>query len=264
MSNSPSQTHAGMFVGSLFTVGLLMLAAYGITRWLGVDPGAIRDWVIGMFVLWWLIVVVVLPWDLHFKARSLLIDAARSRKDGITVADADLAYVSRWAKLSLWLAIVLHLLSAGGFWILAETGVYHLGYYAAAAAILAMGLRPAGRAYEFLIDRLGSIGREVRHPRDDVNALRQRIDGMDEKLKELLLRLDPKEAASWAAQVETRLTAGTAEIERLHAAAEDARRANDDAHRQLARDAEAAAARMAEDARVLNHVRELVRFFKET
>ncbi len=263
MSNS-SQTYAGKFVGSLFTVGLLVLAAYGITRWIGVDPGSIRDWVIGLFVLWWLIVVVVLPWDLHFKARAVLVDAARSRKDGISVADADLAYVSRWAKLSLWLAIALHLLSAGGFWLLADLGVYRLGYFAAAAAILAMGLRPAGRAYDYLVDRLGSIGREVRHPRDDVLALRERIDGMDEKLKELLARLDAKDPASWAAQVESRLTAGAAEIERLRAAAEDARRANEDAHRQLSRDAEAAAARMAEDARVLNHVRELVRFFKET
>lgn len=263
MSTS-SQTYAGKFVGSLFTVGLLVLAAYGITRWIGVDPGSIRDWVIGLFVLWWLIVVVVLPWDLHFKARAVLVDAARSRKDGISVADADLAYVSRWATLSLWLAIALHILSAGGFWLLAELGIYHLGYFAAAAAILAMGLRPAGRAYDYLVARLGSIGREVHYPRDDVLALRERIDGMDETLKELLLRLDAKDPGSWSAQVESRLTAGSAEIERLRATTEDERRANDDAHRQLARDAEAAAARMAEDARVLNHVRELVRFFKET
>ena len=262
MINS-SQTYAGKFIGSLFTVGLIVLAAYGITRWIGVDPGSIRDWVIGLFVLWWLIVVVVLPWDLYFKARTVLVDAARSRKDGITVADADVAYVARWATLSLWLAIALHLLSAGGFWLLAHFGIYQLGYYAAAAAILAMGLRPAGRAYDYLVERLGSIGREVHHPRDDVLALRERIDGMDEKLKELLLRLDAKDPASWSAQVESRLTAGAAEIERLRAEAEDARRANDDAHRQLARDAEAAAARMAEDTRVLNHVRELVRFFKE-
>ncbi len=263
MSRS-NQTYAGMFFGSLFTVGLLLLAAYGIMRWIGADPGSIRDWVIGLFVLWWLIVVVVLPWDLHFKARGVLVDAARSRKDGISVSEADLTYVSRWAKLSLWLAIALHLVSAVGFWLLADLGIYHLGYYAAGAAILAMGLRPAGRAYEYLVDRLGNIGREVHHPRDDVLALRERIEGIDGRLTELLQRLDVKDAESWAATVEARIAAGTTEIERLRAAGEDARRANDDAHRQLARDAEAAAARMAEDARVLNHVRELVRFFKET
>jgi hypothetical protein len=262
MSNS-SQTYAGKFVGSLFTVALLMLAAYGITKWVGGEPGAIREWVIGLFVLWWLVVVVILPWDLHFTARTLLVDAARSRKDGITVADADIAYVARWAKLSLWLAIVLHIVSAGGFYLLAALDIYHLGYYAAAASILAMGLRPAGRAYDFLIERLGSIGREVRHPRDDVNALRQKIEGIDDRVKELVQRLDVKETASWAAQVEARLTTGAAEVEKLRAAAEDARRENEDAHRQLARDAEGAAARMAEDARVLNNVRELVRFFKE-
>ncbi len=262
MSRS-SQTYAGKFFGSLFTVGLLMAAAYGITRWIGADPGSIRDWVIGLFVLWWLIVVVILPWDLHFKARAILVDAARSRKDGITVAEADLGYVARWAKASLWLAIILHLVSAVGFYLLAEFGIYHLGYYAAGASILAMGLRPAGRAYEYLAERLANIGREVHYPRDDVLALRERIDAMEGQVKELAQRLDLKDAEAWAATVEARLAAGTAELERLRAAAEDARRANEDAHRQLARDAEAAAARMAEDARVLNNVRELVRFFKE-
>lgn len=262
MSRS-SQTYAGKFFGTLFTVGLLMAAAYGIMRWAGADTGAIRDWVIGLLVLWWLIVVVTLPWDLHFTARGVLADAARSRKDGITVAEADLGYVARWARWSLWLAIGLHLASAAGFWLIADLGIYRLGYYAAGAAILAVGLRPAGRAYEYLADRLASIGREVHHPRDDVLALRTRIDAMESQLKDVLGRLDASESASWAATVEARLTAGAAELERLRSAAEDARRANDDEHRRLARDAEAAAARMAEDARVLNHVRELVRFFKE-
>jgi len=113
MSRS-SQTYAGQFFGILFTVGLLLAAAYGIMRWVGVDPGSIRDWVIGLFVLWWLIVVVTLPWDLYFKARSVLVDAARSRKDGITVAESDLGYVARWASWSLRLAIILHIVSAVG------------------------------------------------------------------------------------------------------------------------------------------------------
>ncbi len=262
MSRS-SQTYAGQFFGILFTVGLLLAAAYGIMRWVGVDPGSIRDWVIGLFVLWWLIVVVTLPWDLYFKARSVLVDAARSRKDGITVAESDLGYVARWASWSLRLAIILHIVSAVGFWLLADFGIYRLGYYASGASLLAMGLRPAGRAYEYLSDRLANIGREVHFPRDDVLALHERINAMEGQVKEMNQRLDLKDDTAWAATIEARLVAGTSELERLRAAAEDARRANDDAHRQLARDAEGAAARMAEDARVLNNVRELVRFFKE-
>lgn len=262
MSRS-SQTYAGKFIGTLFTVGLLVLAAYGITRWIGVDPGSLRDWIVGLLVLWWLIVVITLPWDLYFKARTLLIDAARSRTDGITVADSDLSYVTRWARLSLWLAIILHLVSAAGLYLLAYFGISQLGYIASGAALLAMGLRPAGRGYEYLVERLGSIGREIRHPRDDILALRERIDSMDERLKDIAQRLDAGTTTSWASTLETRLAGLATEAERLRTSAEDSRRANDDAHRQLARDAEAAAARMAEDARVLNHVRELVRFFKE-
>lgn len=258
-----SQTYAGRFFGTLATVALLVLAAYGVMRWLGAEPGPIRDWIIALAVLWWLIVVVTLPWDLHFRARAVLADAARSRQDGIRVAEADLGYVSRWARASLWLAIALHLASAAGFWLLQRQGWYDFGYLAAGAALLLMGLRPAGRAYEYLAARLASIGREVRHPRDDVLELRGRLEAVDRRLRDAEQRLDAGRAESWAAAVEARLAAGAAELERLRAASEDARRANDDAHRQLARDAEAAAARMAEDARVLNHVRELVRFFKE-
>lgn len=262
MSRS-SQTYAGKFFGSLFTVAILLFAAYGIARWMGAETGPIRDWVIGLGVLWWLIVVVTLPWDLHFNARAVLVDAARSRKDGIAVAEADLGYVARWARASLVLAIVLHLVSAAGFYLLAHLGWYSLGYLAAGAALLAMGLRPAGRAYEYLADRLASIGREVRYPRDDVLELRNRAEDLERRLAAAEERLDIQKAESWAATIEARLAAGAAELERLRAAVEDARRANDDEHRRLARDAEAAAARMAEDARVLNHVRELVRFFKE-
>ncbi|HAT11114.1 MAG TPA: hypothetical protein DCS97_11095 [Planctomycetes bacterium] len=260
---SSNQTYLGRFVGALFTIGLLVLAAYGIVRWIGVDPGSLRDWVIGLLVLWWLVIVVTLPWDLHFKAREILHDADRSRKDGITVQAADVSYVSRWARWSLWGAIALHLLSAAGLYLLAHYGVSHLGYLAAGAALLLMGLRPAGRAYEYLAERLSHIGREVHHPRDDVLALTQRIATTEKTAEELHGRLDLQERESWAAQLEARLAASSAEVERLRATVEDLRRANDDAHRQLARDAEAAAARMAEDARVLNHVRELVRFFKE-
>lgn len=261
--SSSSNTYAGRFLGALFTIGILVLAAYGVMHWLGIETGSIRTWIIGLLVLWWLIIVVTLPWDLYFKARGVLNDAARSRTDGITVSERDLGYVARWATRALWLAIILHLVSAVGLYLLAWYGVSQLGYLASGAALLLMGLRPAGRAYEYLVARLTSIGAEVRHPRDDVLALRQKIEEIDLRVGQALARLDTAEATAWAATVEARLGAVAAEAERLRAAAEDARRANDDQHRQLARDAEAAASRMAEDARVLNNVRELIRFFKE-
>ena len=261
--SSSNNTYAGRFIGSLMTVGILVFAAYGIVRWMGVDPGSLRDWIIGLLVLWWLIVVVTLPWDLYFKAKAVLGDAQRSRQEGVTVSEVDLRYVARWARWSLVLAIALHVISALGLSLLQVYGISRLGYLASGAALLLMGLRPAGRAYEYLLVRLTSIGREVRFPRDDVLELRDRIDGMDNQLKELTQRLDLKQAESWATTLETRLAAHATEQERLRTVIEDLRRQNDDAHRQLARDAEAGAARMAEDGRVLNQVRELVRFFKE-
>jgi hypothetical protein len=260
---SSSNTYAGRFVGAIFTVSLLVCIAYGVMRWLGADPGSLRDWVVGLLVLWWLIVVVTLPWDLHFKARAVLADAKRSRSEGIAVAESDLSYVARWARWSLLLAIALHLVSAVGLGLLQVYGISRLGYLASGAALLLMGLRPLGRAYDYLVARLGSIGRDVRYPRDDVQELRNRIEAMDELTRTLARTLDLQQADSWAAATDARLAAVTSEQEKLRVALEDLRRANEEAHRQLARDAESAASRMAEDGKVLNHVRELVRFFKE-
>jgi len=256
-------TYPTRFISSLFAVGLFVLGIYGITRWIGVNSGSIRDWTIGLLLLWWLIAVVTLPWNLHFKARAVLIDAARSRQDGISVAEGDMRYVARWARLSLWLAIALHVVSAAGLYLLGYFGISRLGYFAAIAALLLMGLRPAGRAYEYLAARLTSIGREVHYPRDDVISLRTHIGDMNESLSKIIDQLDMDKAESWASRIEARIATTMKMIEGMRAEASDERSRNEDAHRLLARDAEAAAARMAEDARVLNHVRELVRFFKE-
>lgn len=260
MSNS---TYASRFVGSLIGIALLAGLAYACLGWLGVDVGSLTEWGIGLLVLWWLIVVVTLPWDLYFKARGILDDTTKSRAQGLTVADQDVAYVRRWARLSLGLAVALHLVTAAGLYLLSQHGIGRIGLFGAGAALLLMALRPAGRAYEYLLARLTSIGHETRFPRDDVLDLRQRLEAAERAVKQLEHELDLKHDCSWAGQVASAAEALAAKVEGQRAALEDLRQANDDAHRRLAREAEQATARLTEDARVLSNVRELVRFFKE-
>ena len=255
--------NAGAFLGSLLATGLLVLLAYGITRLIGIDPGDIKNWVVGVLVLWWLIVIVTLPWDLYFKSRALLIDTQRSRREGMNIAESDVTYVKRWAKLSLIIAITLHLISAAGFALLQFYGFSEFGYVASGGAILLMGFRPAWRAYDYLVERLTNIGRDIRFPTDDVLAVKKRLEKLSEQLDELSNKLDMENSGSWASTLEARVATQIEEIKKLRTDLEELRTANDEAHRKLASEAEAAASKVAGGAKVINHVRELVRFFKD-
>ncbi len=255
--------NTGVFFGSLFTTGLLVAAAYGITRWVGIDPGSLRNWIVGLLVLWWLVVVITLPWDLYFKARALLIDTQHSHQEGMIVAESDLIYVKRWAKLSLIIAISLHLISALALALLQYYGISELGYFASVATILLTGFRPAGRAYDYLVLRLTNIGREIRFPRDDILAVKNQLEKISEKLNRLSNRLDLEEKESWASGLEAGIAKQIIEHEKLRTELEELRNSNDESHRQLATQAEAAASKIAGGAQVINHVRELVRFFKD-
>jgi len=255
--------NTGVFVGSLTTTALLVLIAYGVTRWIGVDPGGIRNWVVGLLVLWWLVIVVTLPWDLYFKARALLIDTQHSHKEGMSIAESDVVYVKRWAKLSFIIAISLHLVSAIGLALLQYFGVSELGYYASGAAILLMGFRPAGRAYDYLVVRLSNIGRDIRYPRDDVLIVKNQVEKMSDQLDDLINHLDLDNKESWASVMDERVTNQSSEFQKLRDELDELRRLNDEAHAHLAKEAETAASKIAGGAQVVNHVRELVRFFKE-
>ncbi len=263
MSSFRASNQMAAFFGVMTFVTLGTAVAYALVHWLGIPTGSFSVWLVSLLMLWWLVVVVTLPWNLHFQARAVIADALRSQEQSIRVEARDLSYVKRWAKLSLIAAIALHLLSAGGFYLLAAYDVTPVGYYGAVAALALVGLRPAIRAYEYVAERIAQIGKEVRFPRDDVLALRSEVEQLQRSVKAHADRLDLEVPESWAAKSEATIRALRADIEASRAALEDLRRANEDDHRQLARGAEQAAARIGEDAQVLGHVRELVRFFKQ-
>ena len=243
---------------------LLLLLVFGILQWLHIPSGSFLDWVIGTASFWWLLVIVTVPWNIYFEAKAVLADAAESRRQDITVDMGQVRYAQVVAQRSLGVAIALHGLSTLALYGLAALGISPIGYISSAAALLLTGLRPAVSFYQYLAARLGEIRQAVKYPREDIVELRQRVmDGMSQ-VQELRyqLNLDEPHLDSWATAQETHWRTLRQDLDQLAADQRNLATDNQAAHSQLARDARNAIAQVSEDGRVLENVRELIRFFK--
>lgn len=242
---------------------LLVLCAGAVLRWLAIPVGDMLDWMFGIASFWWLLVVLTVPWNMHFQAREVLDDAATSQQQNIPVDQQQIAFVRRWMQLSLLLAIALHLLSAVALYGLAVAGISPIGYVAAGAALLLVALRPAVRAYDYLAMRLETIQRGLRYPREDVVKLRGDLATALERIAALEAQTNPEQPGSWAAHQQEALQRAEHEIDQLHARLKELERSNAADHARLAREAQQAIAQLSEDGRFLQHVREIIRFVKE-
>jgi len=250
------------FIGFSFGLGVLVLLTFGILQWLHIPAGSFLDWVIAVAIFEWLLVIVTVPWNIHFEAKAVLDEAAVSAQKGITVDDKQVEYAKVVAKRSLIIAIALHLLSAVGLYTLAAIGISVVGYVSSGAALLLTFLRPAVRTYEYLAARLAMIRQEFTYPREDVWELRNRFNTLEETVKRLEEQLDPEEPYSWVVtyqrfQVETRK-----ELAQLATSLEELRATNESQHERLSRETQHAIAQLTTDGQFLDHVREIIRFFK--
>jgi hypothetical protein len=207
-------------------------------------------------------VIVTVPWNVHFQAKEVLAEAAVSVEKGTEVDEKQLKYVGNLANRSFWVAIALHVFSAVGLYTLAATGISAVGYISSGATLLLTALRPAVRTYEYLAARLAMIRQEFTYPREDIWELRNRFSTLEETVKRLEEQLDPEEPYSWIAtqqrfQVETRQ-----ELARIAASVEELRATNEVQHERLSREARQAIAQLTTDGQFLDHVREIIRFFK--
>ncbi|NTV65796.1 MAG: hypothetical protein HGA65_19990 [Oscillochloris sp.] len=252
----------GNFIGGIFGLSVAVLVVFGLLRWLGVPTGALLDWVIGLTSAWWLFVVVTIPWNIHFGARNVLVEAAESRTRGISVAPTHVAYAQRWVRWSLFGAIGLHLASAIGLYVLAASGVSAIGYLGSAVALLLTGLRPAIAGYTYVSGRLSAISAAVRHPREDVVTLRNDLQGALARLQAVECALDLETIGSFAQRQTAALEDLRQHHERLRLAYAELQSTNAAEHARLAREAAQAVAQITVDGQVLDHVREIVRFFK--
>lgn len=252
----------GSFVAYCFGLTLLTILIFAALQWLNIPAGHFVDWLIGILTMWWLLVIVTVPWNVHFEAKAVLAEAAQSAASKIDVDQKQLKYVSRVAGISLVIAILLHLFSALGLFALSAYGITPVGYIGSGAALLLTLLRPSVRAYQYLWERLLAIKQQVKYPREDVLELRSRTKQLESMVQHIQVELDPAQPKSFAAQQSRSLD----ELrERLQTVATQQHRLEDEnqrEHERLLREGQNAVAKLSADSKFLDHFREIVRMIK--
>ena len=251
------------FTGLTLVLVLVALISFAILRWLGAYTGNFLEWSLGVAMFWWLVVVTTIPWNVHFSAKQVAMEAKESREKGIRINFENVDYVNLIVRRSLAIAIALHGLSALGFYLLAVTGVSAIGYIGSGASLLLTGLRPAIAFYQYLSERLREIGQAVKYPRDDIIKVRDRLMSVEQGLKRLSDQVDPDKANSVTASQQRQLEALRQDVTRLSTSHRTLEAQNAADHDRLAREAQGAIAKLNADAEFLDRARELIRFFKE-
>lgn len=251
-------------IGFSLVLAILLLITYGILQWLHLPAGTLFDWLIAIASFWWLVIIVTVPWNIYFEAQEILAEAATSREKGIEVKEKQVKYTRLVARWSIIVAIALHILSAIGLYTLAATGISAVGYIASSATLLLTALRPIIRGYEYLVTRLSLIRNQIKYPREDVLELRRRFEKLEKRLVNLEATLDLTKANSWATTQENRYSQTQEQIADIKTKLEQLKISNTVEHQQLSKEANKAIAKISEDSEFLGHVREIIRFFKES
>ncbi|MGQ9896740.1 MAG: hypothetical protein ACUVR8_04145 [Acidobacteriota bacterium] len=182
------------FLRALFTtayIGIGLLIVFAVTAWMSgwqvpaLTPGLVLDIGMGVICFIWLLLILTVPWDLHFQAKAVQFELERAREAGLTINNERLAYVKRTQRTTLWVALGLHVLSAlmvGGLAYFTRGSV---GYWFAGFYLATMVFRPVGAAYEYLHRKLADISEEARFPRDDTMKLKDELAKVKDDLTEL-------------------------------------------------------------------------------
>ncbi|ELS33646.1 MULTISPECIES: hypothetical protein [Pseudanabaena] len=250
------------FFGWLVTLLLLSFAGFGLTQWFNLPFGNFVDWVIAASIFVWLIIIVTVPWNIYFQSRSVLDRAKISKERGVNVDENQLPYVRSLAQRSLGIALGLHLISAIVLYVLAATGVGTIGYIGAIAALLLTILRPAISAYEYISQRLRAILQQIDYPQEDIMELRQRFATLEELVRQINTQLNTDNPYSWVSKYEQFADETRKDLSKLVANIEDLRATNNSDHERLVRESRQAIAQLSTDSQFLEHVREIIRFFK--
>jgi hypothetical protein len=250
------------YIGFSIFLGLLMLLVFGILQWLQIPAGNLVDWLIGVASFWWLLVIVTVPWNIYFDAQEVIAEAAISKEKKIPVNDKQLNYAKKVSRWSIRVAIALHLFSALGLYTLAAAGISAVGYLSSGATLLLTVLRPAIRAYQYIAGRLYAIRQQIKYPREDVLELRDRVNNLEINVKRVEEQLDLENPHSLVTKQQREWQETRQELSRFKALLEQMQAKNAVEHEQLSKEAKSAIAQLTEDSQFLNHVREIIRFFK--
>ncbi|MEV0097328.1 hypothetical protein [Streptomyces sp. NPDC050738] len=163
----------GAFAVAAGTV-MVLVVAYAV----GAPPEVVLGVGAAVLGLLWLLLLLTTPWNLYFRAHSVLAEIALSREKGLVISAERDVEARRVARLMLRVAVSGHVVTAA---LLLATGLAAervLGYWCAGFFLLSTAFRPAGAYFEQLRRRLGLLLREVKYPRDDVVELRTQVEDL--------------------------------------------------------------------------------------
>jgi hypothetical protein len=245
-----------------FLIVLLILLSFAGLHWLQIPTGSFLDWVIGVAIFGWLLTIVTVPWNIHFEAKEALAEAELSIEKGIPVDAKQVDYIKIVQSRSLWIVLALHLISAIVLYGLAIATISPVGYLGSGAALLLTVLRPAIRTYRYFAIRLALLRQQFQYPREDVLELRDRVRQLEGLTQQLEGQLNPDDPTAWAAIQQREIQAIRQDLTRFAAMQEELRSTNQAEHERLSREARQAIAQLTTDGQFLEHVREIIRFFK--
>ena len=251
-------SHLGLSFGFV----TLLLLLFGGLHWLQIPTGSFVDWAIAAASFGWLLAIVTVPWNIYFDAKEAIAEAALSDEKGIPVDPRQVEYIRVVAQRSGWVVIALHLLSAIGLYGLAATGISQVGYVSSGAALLLTVLRPAVRTYQYFATHIAMLRQQFRYPREDVIELRSRFQQLEATVERLASQLDPEDPSAWVSIQQRQSDAIRHDLTSVAASQADLRSTNQADHDRLSREAKQAIAQLTTDGQFLDHVREIIRFFK--
>ncbi len=252
------------FFSFLWSVFFISLVFYILYYFVGAAVGlATLDWIIALFSIIWLLFIVTVPWNAHFKAKEVLDEAAISKRKDILVVEESLQYVQKVVKISLAVSIILHILSALALYYIADSGISNTGYYAAWVTLLFTFLRPAIRFYKYLQKRLNAIREEFRYPREDINALLADIAQIKQDVQGILAELSTQEGeSSWRNSMTAYCTANDERLTELENQLAKQKTALHSEVQKLHEAHNGLVTRMVDNAQVLESIKVIGRFFK--
>lgn len=164
-------------VVALFSVWLLIFLDVPLATLLGLAAGAVS--------LAWLVLLLIVPWNLYFAARGVGQDIVESRERGIQIPAGRDAEVVRIARRMLVTAIGGHLVSAAVIATITFFSGSSVGYYFAGFYLLATAFRPSAAYFRHLRRRVALLAHETRYPRDDVVKLISEVEVLTEEIKRM-------------------------------------------------------------------------------